>query len=219
MAKPTLPIEREPPKRSITKQQALRHLIHAAVRMTAAREDPFAIHLVIQSADKLLIDLSSKMGKPLVLRWDEFMKPEYKSALLSIHRETFNFLKHADKDYDQELYVGEIAHSNFLQLGVCIAKYHAMFGVWTEHMQLFFKLLTMLVPGAFSGPSMEAQMSQLIPKIEKMTIGQFFTTDLWSDEFAAIIGSKLNAERAEDLQDTNAYYDSTIAAVMAKASK
>jgi hypothetical protein len=147
---PTLPIEREPPKRSITKQQALRHLIHAAVRMTAAREDPFAIHLVIQSADKLLIDLSSKTGKPLVLRWDEFMKPEYKSALLSIHRETFNFLKHADKDYDQELYVGEIAHSNFLQLGVCIANYHAMFGVWTEHMQLFFKLLTILAPGAFS---------------------------------------------------------------------
>jgi hypothetical protein len=52
------------------------------------------------------------MGKPLILRWDEFMKPEYKSALISIHRETFNFLKHADKDYDQKLYVGEIAHSN-----------------------------------------------------------------------------------------------------------
>jgi hypothetical protein len=62
-------------------------------------------------------------------------------------------------------------------------------------------------------------MSQLIPKIEKMTIGQFFTTDLWSDEFSAITGSKLNVERAEDLQDTNAYYDSTIAAVTAKGSK
>ena len=29
-------------------------------------------------------------------------------------------------------------------------------------------------------------LSQLIPKIDNMTIGQFFTTDLWSDEFAAI---------------------------------
>jgi hypothetical protein len=44
-------------------------------------------------------------------------------------------------------------------------------------------------------------LSQLIPKIDNMTIGQFFTTDLWSDEFAAITGSKLNVERAEDLQE------------------
>jgi hypothetical protein len=63
------------------------------------------------------------------------------------------------------------------------------------------------------------EMSQLIPKIESMTIGQFFTGDLWSEEFAAITGSQLKVERAEDLQDTNAYYDSTIAAATAKASK
>jgi hypothetical protein len=145
-------------------------------------------------------------------------KLEYIGALISL-RFFYSKFPTTIGDNDQELYVGEIAHSNFLQLGVCIANYHAMFGVWTEHMQLFFKLLTILAPGAFSGPSMEAQMSQLIPKIEKMTIGKFFTTNLWSDEFAAITGSKLHVERAEDLQDTNAYYDSTFATVTAKASK
>jgi hypothetical protein len=85
------------------------------------------------------------------------MRPEYKSALLSIHRETFNFLKHANKDYDEELYVGEIARSNFLQLGVCVANYHSMFGVWTEHMQLFFKLFTILAPGAHGNEPIDSE--------------------------------------------------------------
>ena len=90
MAKSALPIERSAPKRKISKQEGIRHLIHAAVRMIAAREDPFAIHLVIQSADKLLMDLSKKMAKPIPLRWDEQIRPEYKDTLLAIHRETFN---------------------------------------------------------------------------------------------------------------------------------
>lgn len=40
------------------KQEAVKHLLHAAIRLLGAREDPFAIHLLIQSADKLLIDLA-----------------------------------------------------------------------------------------------------------------------------------------------------------------
>lgn len=64
--------------------------------MLAAAEDPFAIHLLIQSADKLLIDLSKKTGRKLVFTWDEFIKPEYKDALIEGVTETANFFKHAD---------------------------------------------------------------------------------------------------------------------------
>jgi hypothetical protein len=87
-------------------------------------EDPFATHLLIQSADKLLIDLAKRhsTGK-LKMDWTKFMKPEYKDALLAVHRETYNFLKHADIDHDQTLHVGDIAMSNVLQLGVCIVNY------------------------------------------------------------------------------------------------
>jgi hypothetical protein len=96
---------RDAPRRWLTKQQAIRHLIHAAVRLIVAGEDPFATHLLIQSADKLLIDLAkhSATGK-LALDWTPLMKPEYKDALLKVHRETFNFLKHADRDHDQTLH-------------------------------------------------------------------------------------------------------------------
>ena len=107
------------PKRTITKQQAIRHLIHAAARMIAAREDPFAIHLLIQSADKLLIDLAKKRGQKL-FDWGQFAKPEYKKAVIEAIRETYNFLKHADKDHADRLHVASIARGNILQLALAL---------------------------------------------------------------------------------------------------
>jgi hypothetical protein len=141
--------ERLPPKRTMTKQEAVRHLIHCAARMLAAREDPFAIHLLIQSADKLLIDLAKRTGRKLVFTWDEFVKPEYKKMMIDSIRETSNFFKHADRDQDANLYVGGIAKTNFLQLGLCIANYRALFGGWTDHMQLLFSIVKFVAPDGF----------------------------------------------------------------------
>jgi hypothetical protein len=85
MAKPKVSLPRKPPKRTITKRQAIRHLIHCAGRMLAAREDPFAIHLLIQSADKLLIDIAKKEKRSQVFTWDEMLKPEYRKERPSLH--------------------------------------------------------------------------------------------------------------------------------------
>jgi hypothetical protein len=51
-------------------------------------EDPFATHLLIQSADKLLIDLAKRhsTGK-LKMDWTKFMKPEYKDASCGASRD------------------------------------------------------------------------------------------------------------------------------------
>ena len=77
------------PKRTLTKKQAIRHLIHAAVRMIAAGS-PFAIHLLTHSADKLLIDLAKKAWAEAGLQWGAFVKPEYKNAIIDAIRETYN---------------------------------------------------------------------------------------------------------------------------------
>jgi hypothetical protein len=68
-------IKRLEPRRRITKKQAVRHLIHAAVRMIAAAEDPFAIHLVIHSADKLLLDLSKALRMEMSALEAKTMRP------------------------------------------------------------------------------------------------------------------------------------------------
>ena len=74
---------RAAPRRTIRKEEAIRHLIHAAIRSFAAAEDPFAISMLIHSADKILIDMSRKMGKPLMFRWDEFAKPEHVKTIFT----------------------------------------------------------------------------------------------------------------------------------------
>jgi hypothetical protein len=81
------------PRRRIDKQEAVRHLMHTAIRLIAKREDPFAVHLLINSADKLLIDLSKKLGIELRVNWEDYIKPEFHGEFFKKIRETYNYLK------------------------------------------------------------------------------------------------------------------------------
>jgi hypothetical protein len=203
-------IKRLAPRRRITKQQAIRHLIHAAVRMIAAAEDPFAIHLIVQSADKLLIDLSKRLKKPLAHDWVENIKDEYRAPLIVVFRETYNFLKHADNDHDQELHVGSIAESNILQLAVCIANYHALFGEQTDHMKLLFTFARLVFPEGFVTPDQREVFDAAVPKLAGMRFGEFFNMDLWNDPMVTRDLPFLAAERREDLQDNTEFFSKFI---------
>ena len=66
--------DRDPPRRHLDKQEAIRHLVHGAIRLVMAKEDPFVIQLVVHSADKLLIDVAKKMGTYLELDWELYIK-------------------------------------------------------------------------------------------------------------------------------------------------
>jgi hypothetical protein len=209
MAKAKVTLPRHPPKRTMTKQEAVRHLIHSAGRMIAAREDPFAIHLLIQSADKLLIDLAKKAGKPLTFRWDEFVKPEYKDALVSGIRETYNFFKHADRDHDAELYVGEIVKTNILQLGLCIVNYGAVFGDWTDHMKLLFNVAKLISPKDFVPTDRRVQFDAAIAKMDDITLADLLS-GWWDHPQLTASLPNLASEKFEDLKDTRPIYDARI---------
>jgi hypothetical protein len=201
---------RLPPKRTITKQQAVRHLIHSAGRMIAAREDPFAIHLLIQSADKLLIDLAKKTGPKLSFNWDEFVKPEYKDFVLGAIRETSNFLKHADRDHDSSLHVGDIAKTNILQIGICIVNYRGLFSEWTDHMRLMFNVAKLVSPSGFVLPDQREQFNAALQNIQNMTLAEYFEPNIWDDPRFRIVLPHLASEKAEDLQDTQPLYSTRI---------
>ena len=54
------------PRRTLDKREALRHLIHTAIRLIAEMGDPFAVHLLVHSADKILIDLAKQKATSFV---------------------------------------------------------------------------------------------------------------------------------------------------------
>jgi hypothetical protein len=209
MAKAKTRLSRLPPKRTITKQQAIRHLLHSASRMIAAGEDPFAIHVLIQSADKLLIDVAERSGKNLIFKWDEFIKPEYKDAMIASIRETYNFFKHADRDHDANLHVAEIAKTNILQLGLCIANYRSVFGEWTDHMRLLFNIAKFISPDGFVHPDQRALFDVAIKRVDSMTLAEILN-GWWTDAFLQKVLPNLNSEKAQDLQDTHPLYDTPI---------
>ena len=207
MAKNKLP-SRLPPKRTITKQQAIRHLIHAAARMIAAREDPFAIHLLIQSADKLLIDLAKKRGQKLLFDWGQFAKPEYKKAVIEAIRETYNFLKHADKDHADRLHVASIARANILHLALCTLNYRELFGGWTDHMKLLFNVAKFVFPDALVHADQRSQFDAILPE-QDFTLAEFLS--IWWDNPGLItVTPNLASEKAEDLQDTQPLYSTKV---------
>ncbi len=198
--------ERGSPKRRLTKKQALRHLIHAAVRMIAAGEDPFATHLLIQSADKLLFDLAKRSAsKKLAMDWTRFMKPEYKDALIEVHRETFNFFKHADRDHDQTLHVGDIAMSNVLQLGVCICNFSSIFDELTDHMRLGLATARLVFPDGFVSEEQRPLYDLAVAGVADSTFHEFIAslrTDAIGNHFP-----NLASERGHDLQDVRPFFN------------
>jgi hypothetical protein len=202
-------IRRAEPRRRMSKQQALRHLIHSAVRMIAAREDPFAIHLVVQSADKLLIDLSKKLGKTLALEWADNIKEEYRGPLIAVFRETYNFLKHANTDHDEMLHVGSIAESNILQLAVACANYHSLFGEWTDHMKLLFNFAKLVMPDGFVLEADRPVFDAVTPKLADMRFEEFFNLELWDDLMVTPAFPNLVRERDEDLRDNTEFFGTT----------
>jgi hypothetical protein len=210
MAKHKIKLSRQPPKRTLTKRNAVRHLIHSAVRLICAEEDPFAVHLLVQSADKLLIDLAKKTKRKLPFKWGEFVKPEYEAAIIATIRETSNFFKHADKDHDKALPVVDIAQMNILQLGICVVNFGALFGEWTDHMRLGLFIARVFHPDGFVRPNERERFDAMFTRVRNMTFAEFLS-GWWSEPLLKLTLPNLNREKAEDLQDNQPLFGTRLA--------
>ena len=138
---------RAPPRRHISKQEAIRHLLHSGIRLIMKKEDPFAVHLIVHSADKMILDISKSRGEYPRTDWKLYIKDEYRKEFFKRHRETYNYLKHAREDLSAELPVHDIMMLNVMTLFIAIANYAALFKETTDHMTLFSIFVMSLSPG------------------------------------------------------------------------
>ena len=118
--------ELHPPRRYIGKQEAIRHLLHAAIRLIMKTEDPFAVHLIIHSADKMLIDIAKSRKEELKMDWELYIKDEFHTDFFTKHRATYNYFKHAQKDAATDLPVYDIMMLNVMTLFIAIANYKTL---------------------------------------------------------------------------------------------
>jgi hypothetical protein len=101
-----------------------------------------------QSAEKILIDVNTNAGLPDPLF--ALLKPERADEFFSIYRESYNFLKHADRDSDGYLEVHEIVGSNDLSLFMSAFRYGALFGKYTAHMFCMMMFAAVQYPGVIN---------------------------------------------------------------------
>jgi hypothetical protein len=204
------------PRRTLDKQEAIRHLIHTAIRLIATREDPFAIHVLVHSADKMLVDMARNRGRELRMDWELYIKPEYHKEFFARHRAIYNYFKHADKDFDYDLPVHDIMNLNMTTLLLCVSHYHDVFGELTRHMWLHIMFVMALLPEMIVPTTSEGiYLLKNIRDMSGMTPSEFFT--LFEENtglFPGYIG-----ELTKDREDIGHFYNLSFAELRAGETK
>jgi hypothetical protein len=100
------------------------------------------------------------------------LKPDMRSVFFDIYRESYNFLKHADRDSDGKLGVRNIVGSNDLLLFTCIVRYGVLFGSYTQHMCIFLTFAGLLYPGIVDWDQLP---KNLLKEVTRGTRGELIT--------------------------------------------
>lgn len=199
-------------KRQLSKQDAIRHLIQGAIRLFMSGEDAFIIHMLIQSADKLLIDVAEKSGKKLAHDWETFIRPEKKNFFFNKFRETYNFFKHADHDFGKDLPVVDIVKLNLITLFVAVQNYYGLYSSFTGHMSLFNLFVQCAIPDIFKMDALPKdhaeKYTKLLKSLNTTTPSEFFSI---VSEYIDVFGPTYKQERDEDLQENAAFFTATFA--------
>jgi hypothetical protein len=204
-------VQRRPSDREIDKLQAIRHLLHASIRMLFWEEDPFALHIVSQSCDKLITDCIKQDNLHTTVEFARFVKPQYLRDFYDIYRTTYNYFKHANKDRYQKLEVRDIVIVNETEMLVNAARLNEVYRIYTCHMKYFSHYMQMVVPTDWLKQQSFLEMARARFNIGEHTRGEIM------ENMRIIISADQSflSERNEDLTDIEAlktvtaeeYYD------------
>jgi hypothetical protein len=189
-------VERDEPNRFITKLEGVSHVLHSAIRCQLAGEDPFAIHILAQSAEKVVIDLlkANAIADP----FHSLIIPERRAEFFETYREPVNFLKHAGKDHDGLLPVYDIVRASDLALLGAIVRLMHLGEQPTSHMRVFLIFVATQFPNTIIADAMPG-LADIVSseRARKTTRGE-----LAADLLAVIeMDANCQQERVIDLTD------------------
>jgi hypothetical protein len=191
-------IERTEHHYKISKLEGARRLIHTSTRMIYDNEDAVAVNLLVQSADQVLSDLI-KYRKLEDIVWNSpIINQQHKVELQNVFRKASNFVKHADRNPNDELEVYNIAEFSEHSLYFTILRYRELSSSMTAHMKLFLGYYLLQHPT-------HGQIEKTLSNGLMNSAAQFKTlTELrriWKG--GALMNLDYNNERLEDCADTN----------------
>jgi hypothetical protein len=142
--------------------------LHSAIRLIFDGEDAFAINMLGQSADKVLLDLLKHAQMDDPIQFEDRIVPEHRDEFFRIYRQAFNFLKHADKDPDEKLQVYNLAEANEVLLFINVIRFRQLFSEITTHMQMYFACAALLHPRFIKWQNMGILGNQFLSKSKNL---------------------------------------------------
>ncbi|WP_158803945.1 hypothetical protein [Acidisoma sp. L85] len=127
----------------ITKIEAARRQLEAAIRLVAAEEDELAVHTLTMAAYGVLTDLAK--GN---LTYETDLKPHATALGKKTLYDTASFLKHADRD-PQGTIAAFAPEENDWRIGFCLVAYRFLEGSFTYTMAAFHHWMLIRHPDHF----------------------------------------------------------------------
>lgn len=160
----------------ISKTDAAKRQLEAAIRMWFHDGDPVSIHTLAAAAHQVVHDLGKARGITAVLRELRDIRPEYKKQMQQAVARDENFFKHADRDPDALLDFKPITTTFFLMDAVLT--YEALTGERPPILRTFQMWMMLqdpqLVKEEFRA-NWTAQVKSAGPVFERMSKQEFFT--------------------------------------------
>ena len=140
-------IQQGSPKFELSRQEALRRLLHFSIRQIVQQEDPFAVHLSAKACARMSADIANHRQMPMA-GTDDLIKPEHRKEWRRINNETYNYLKHADRDPESSLGVHDLVGTNRLLTLLNCQNYSDLFTKSTAHSNMFYIYVAISEPDA-----------------------------------------------------------------------
>ena len=150
--------------------------------MFLSMQDELATHLVASSASKIAMDLCEKRHPDLNL-WKVYIKPEFHSQFFKLMRKNYNFLKHADRDTEDQIEVTNLREINCFEILTTQWHREALFGNVRNWQNLvFFSYIALKYPKWLKLDTFSDQQKNAVKKLQLMcdseNIDEFFEKQL-----------------------------------------
>lgn len=158
------------PVEKLTKLEAARREINAAIRMYFNDEDPVAIHALIAGGTQIISDLGKKKEMQLGIESGiKHIRPERQKEFREMMREPQNHIKHADREGDENkiLEYRPATIEFYLYLGA--SGYQEYTGVDTPETRVFKWWFVVCNPELLNDPDMRAQLDSMLKTYSDFT--------------------------------------------------
>jgi|GEM_PF-1187195 len=146
----------------VTKLDAAKREINAAIRMFFIEEDPIAIHAVVAGGLQVISDLASKEGVSVGIEsiLDTIIE-ERRSEFRELMRHPQNFLKHAARENDETEVLEFNVESVEMFLILASQAFHTFTGRHTPETRVFTNWFLINNPGIIADGDPLIQLAQL----------------------------------------------------------